>query len=340
MTFAQGVDRSGGYARILSLGNNPYVVDPEGIKINPAWASEYSNFIWGDIGSNTGAAFGNSSAGQFFGGNFDVGHGLTIGGMLTRNDFNSISIGRLDPLRIAGLGVVNLINNAPGASAIALNNNLELLAAYKMGKMSLGFGFSIASTSSETSPPQGNSTKTSASQIGLNPGILLEVTNRILLDIGASFIFPSASYQPATGNEAKVSETIIGLNGRAFLKFSNKIRFVPSILFITQSGSADNGVTTTDLTSNTALGIGFGIEYSVGDFLLVGGPGLSTTSTTTHNGPTTAQYDLKTSNFIFPVWNIGAEWHALDWFIGRLGYTASNGSQSSESGGAATQLLK
>ena len=139
MTFAQGVDRSGGYARILSLGNNPYVVDPEGIKINPAWASEYSNFIWGDIGSNTGAAFGNSSAGQFFGGNFDVGHGLTIGGMLTRNDFNSISIGRLDPLRIAGLGVVNLINTAPGASAIALNNNLELLAAYKIGKMSLRF---------------------------------------------------------------------------------------------------------------------------------------------------------------------------------------------------------
>ena len=142
VSFAQGVDRSGGYARILSLGNNPYVVDPEGIKINPAWASEYSNFIWGDIGSNgNGGAFGNTSVGQFFGGNFDVGHGLTIGGMLTRNDFNSISIGRLDPLSIAGLGVVNLINTAPGASAIALNNNLELLAAYKIGKMSLGFGF-------------------------------------------------------------------------------------------------------------------------------------------------------------------------------------------------------
>ncbi len=98
--LAQGVDRSGGYARILSLGNNPYVVDPEGIKINPAWASEYSDFIWGDIGSNgAGGAFGNTSVGQFFGGNFNLGNGITIGALLTRNDFNSISIGRLDPFK-------------------------------------------------------------------------------------------------------------------------------------------------------------------------------------------------------------------------------------------------
>ncbi len=333
VSFAQGVDRSGGYARILSLGNNPYVVDPEGIKINPAWASEYSDFIWGDIGSNAGAAFGNSSAGQFFGGNFDLGRGLTLGGMLTRNDFNSISIGRLDPLSIAGLGVVNNLNNRiPGAAAINLNNNLELLAAYKIGKMSLGFGFAFASTTNQTSPPQGNSTTSSASQIGINPGILVELTNRILLDVGASFIFPSASYEPATGNTAKVSETIIGINGRAFLKFSNKVRFVPTLGFITQSGSADNGTTSIDLPSNTVIGLGIGIEYTAGDFLLVGGPGLSSISTKTSAGANGTPPELKTSYFIFPVWNIGAEWHATGWLIGRMGYTASTGSQTTQNG--------
>ncbi len=340
LNFAQGVDRSGGYARILSLGNNPYVVDPEGIKLNPAWASEYSNFIWGDIGSNTGAAFGNSSAGQFFGGNFDLGRGLTVGAMLTRNDFNSISIGRLDPFSIAGIGVVNLINQVPGASAIALNNNLELLGAYKKGKMTLGFGFAFASTSSETSPPQGNSTTSSASQIGLNPGILIELNSRILLDFGASFIFPSAKYEPAAGNTAKVSETIIGLNGRAFFKYSNKIRFIPSLVFLTQSGSGDNGTISTDLPSNTAFALGIGVEYTSGDFLLVGGPGLATISSKTPAGTTGNPPELTTSYFLFPVWNVGAEWHALDWFIGRLGYTASTGSQTTQNGVVANAITE
>ncbi len=340
-SFAQGVDRSGGYARILSLGNNPYIVDPEGIKINPAWASDYSDFIWGDIGSNTGGAFGNSSAGQFFGGNFDVGHGLTIGGMLTRNDFNSISIGRLDPLSISGLGVVNTLNNQiPGAAAISLNNNIELLAAYKIGKMRLGFGFAFAGTSNETSPPTGNSTSSSASQIGLNPGILVEISNGFLLDVGASLIFPSAKFEPATGNTAKVSETIIGINGRAFFKFSSKVRFVPSVAFITQSGSADNGTTSVDLPSNTVLGIGVGVEYSVGDFLLVGGPGLSSISTKTSAGANGTPPELKTSYFIFPVWNVGAEWNALDWLIGRLGYTASTGSRTTQNGIASNAITE
>ncbi len=339
-TLAQGVDRSGGYARILSLGNNPYVVDPEGIKLNPAWASEYSDFIWGDIGSNTGTAFGNSSAGQFFGGNFDLGRGLTIGAMLTRNDFNSISIGRLDPFSAAGIGVVSLINQVPGASAIALNNNLELLAAYKQGKMTLGFGFAFASTSSQTSPPQGNSTTSSASQIGLNPGILLELNNRILLDFGASLIFPSAKYEPATGNTAKVSETIIGLNGRAFFKFSNKVRFVPSIIFLTQSGSGDNGTTSTDLPSNSLFGFGIGVEYNVGDFLLVGGPGLASISSKIPAGATGTPPELTTSYFLFPVWNVGAEWHVLDWLIGRLGYTASTGSRTIQNGAAANAITE
>ncbi|MEO8398841.1 MAG: hypothetical protein ABI550_03390 [Ignavibacteriaceae bacterium] len=320
---AQNVDRSGGYARVLSMGNNPYLVDPEAIKVNPAWASEYYNFLWGDIGSNAGAAFGNGSAGQFAGFNFRLSKDFTLGGMLTRNDFNSASIGRLDPF-----GIVAAI-----PQAIRLNNNLEALASYKLGNLALGLGVAFASTKNETSPPQGAaSTNATASQIGINAGVLAQFTQTILLDVGVSLILPSAKLEPDQGNTTKVSQTIIGANARLFWKYSSKLRFVPGAAFLTSSGTFDNGAASTDLTSITLFGVGVGFEYTEGDFMFVGGPGLASTSLKTPAGTNNTPPELTTSSLIFPVWNLGAEWHATDWLIGRLGYTASTGNTKTQTG--------
>ena len=56
LSFAQEGEkdnRYGGYARLYSMGDNPYVIDPDNIKFNPAYSSIYSNFLWGDIGAQS-----------------------------------------------------------------------------------------------------------------------------------------------------------------------------------------------------------------------------------------------------------------------------------------------
>ncbi|MEJ2614311.1 MAG: hypothetical protein P8Z35_05100 [Ignavibacteriaceae bacterium] len=137
------VKRTGGYARFLSLGNNPYIIDPEAIKTNPAWGSYYSNFLWGDIGSNAGDNFGNSSNGQFAGVNFALNKKFTLGLMLTRNDFNTFSIGKLDPLSNLGAGF-GVLQEVPGV--VPLNNNLEIFSSLKFRKIILGLGIAYAAS--------------------------------------------------------------------------------------------------------------------------------------------------------------------------------------------------
>ena len=100
----QNFDRSGGYARIQSLGNNPYVVDPENMKTNPAYAAYYQNFLWGDLGSST--ISDNNGVGQFAGFSLKITPAITVGGILTRKDFQSNSIALLDPIGVtSGWGI-------------------------------------------------------------------------------------------------------------------------------------------------------------------------------------------------------------------------------------------
>jgi hypothetical protein len=133
--------RYGGYARWYSMGNNPYIVDPVDILSNPAYAATYTNFLWGDVGAAGVAA--NDGVGQFAGFNFRVNKELTVGALLTRDDFMMPSIGQLDP----GNLVATLNANVPGAAIVPLNNNLELLGAYSIGNITLGLGVAYFFTS-------------------------------------------------------------------------------------------------------------------------------------------------------------------------------------------------
>jgi hypothetical protein len=324
--------QTGGYARVQGMGNNPYIVDPYETTVNPAWAGYYPNFLFGDLGASAGA-FQSGGVGQFISANFHVGGGLTLGGMLTRNDFNGVSIGRLDPG-----GLVSQINTAVGAgSVVPLNNNLELFGSYKSGNTAFGFGVAYATTTNEFNPATGNGTTGSATQIGLNAGILSKLAGKVLLDIGASLILPSASYEPATGNKSEFSQTIIGVNARAFYSYSSKVSFVPSLVFLTASGTGDVGGTSSDLPSATVISFGIGANYEVGDFLLAGGPGFATISATTQvSSPT--QPELTTSIFAFPIWNLGIEWNMNDWFVARVGYFAATAKVSQESQATATTV--
>lgn len=341
LIYAQDVQRTGGFARLLGMGNNPYVVDPYGITVNPAWGSAYDNFLFGDLGSTAGA-FGSGGVGQFASANFRLNDQLTLGGILSRNDFNGLAIAALDPLGVAGLGVVNTLNGLPGVTlpAINLNNNFELMGTFKFGNSVLGLGVAYAATTNEATPAGGSTTSSSASQIGVNVGLLANLSGNFKLDVGVSLGMPSATHTPATGNESKVSQTIIGANIRGFYKASQKVTLVPVIVFLNSSGTIDvGGATTTsfDMPSLMVIGVGAGINYKIGDFLLAGGPAFALTTFTTPEVANVSP-ELKTSALSFPIWNLGAEWMLTEWLVGRLGYTAVTSKVTTETAATATTI--
>jgi hypothetical protein len=314
-SFAQ-YKQTGGFARLAGMGNNPFVVDPYQETVNPAWAGYYENFIFGDLGSSAGN-FASGGVGQFISANFHVARGLTLGGMLTRNDFNGLAIAKLDPA-----GLVNQINTVVGAgSVVNLNNNLELFGSYTFGNSVVGLGVAYATTTNEFKPAVGNGTTGSATQIGFNGGIVTKLTSSIMLDVGASLVLPSASFEPAVGNKTDFSQTIIGVNARAFFAYSQKLSFVPTAVFVTASGTGDRGGTSSDLPSATLISFGIGANYQVGDFLLAGGPGFVAVSATLQPS-TPATPELTASYFAFPAWNLGVEWNMTDWLVARFGYVA------------------
>ncbi len=330
---AQDIHRTGGQARIYSMGNNPYIIDPEFIKLNPAWASDYYNFLWGDIGSNAGAAFGDNSNGQFAGLNVRINSRFTVGGLVTVNTANPfVSISTLDPY-----GLVQSINNAIGINRVVpLNNNFEALASFKYGPSTFGLGIAYAATQNEFDRVGQTAEIGDASQFGINAGLLSRLTGNITIDAGVSLIFPSTSYQPVAGNNTKLSQTILLLNARSFINVSRRLTFVPLIALQSASGSIDAGGSSGDLPSLFNFRIGVGANYKIDEFLLAGGVGIDFNSQKTPSIPNVSP-QLTNSSVQFPVWNLGAEWIATKWLVARLGYMASTTNSTTETTYSTTQ---
>lgn len=324
-------EKTGGFARLQAMGSNPYLIDPFMMTLNPAWGAEYDNFIFGDLGS-TQTPFGNDGAGQFIGANFRVSPRLTVGALLTRNDFNGqFAIANLDPG-----GVTGMLNGV-----IPLNNNVELMASYQNGIHKFGFGFAFAGTTNDYNPADGNKSETSASQIGFNFGYLGKMGSGLLLDLGVSISLPSASSKPAGESESTVSQTNLGLNARAFYDLSPKFKVVPAFTFVSATGSADiansTGSTKYDLPSTSIIILGAGLMYESGDFLFAGGPSFVSLSNTQPSVENTSP-ELVSTTTLFPAWNIGAEWGMLDWLYARFGYISITGSTSTETIATSTSV--
>lgn len=337
VTFAQEGEkkdiRYGGYARLYSMGSNPFVVDPDNIKFNPAYTSTYSNFVWGDIGADNGYA--DEGVGQFFGVNYGVSKELTLGLLLTRNDFGSSStIGGLD----RG-GLVGIVNNIVYSNAVvSLNNNLELLGSYKSGNYTFGLGVAYASSSKEFTPDSGNAGTTgSASQFGVNLGLMGKVSPTFEFDFAVSMVLPSSSYESQNLN-VDASNMYLGANARGILELSKKFSLVPTVDFYMGSGSVDIDTASNDLPSIMGFGVGLGLQYKVENLLLVGGPSFFYDSETESSTPTSPE--ITNSSLTFPAWNFGAEWTFTDWLTGRLGYVARTFSSTSESAASLNTVNK
>lgn len=321
--------RYGGFARLHAMGDNPYIVDPDNIKTNPAYASVYSNFLWGDIGSASTSS--DDGLGQFAAFNFRASKDLTLGIMLTRNDFSSSSIGTLDPGNL-----VNILNSG-GASIVAPDNNLELLGSYKLGDLVLGLGISYASTKNDFSPATGTGDKNSFSQFGANVGVQGFLTPGFKFDAAFSLLLPSANLEPATGDKLEGSNTFMLANARGFINLSSNFTLVPNLAFYNGSGSVSVGGQSTDLPSMMGLLVGVGLAYRNGNLLIAGGPAFNYESMT-FPAVENSNPELKDSRMTFPGWNLGAEWYFTEWLVGRMGYVASTFSVTNQSPASATTV--
>ncbi len=329
----QNLEKTGGFARLQAMGNNPYIIDPFNMTLNSAWGAYYSDFIMGDLGS-TATAFGNDGVGQFIGANFKVGSKMTLGVILARNNFNGqFSILNLDPY-----GVINNI-----AGVINLDNVVELMGTYSAGKHKFGFGVSYASTTNETNPSSSDATIRSASQLGLNFGYVSQLSGNLLLDVSLSLSFPGATLEQPDVSETSASETIISLNARTFIRLSQKFRLVPVLQFVSTSasGEAPSGTESesVDLPSNSVFILGVGFMYNYGDFMFAGGPAYVSQSTTQAAIENTSP-ELSSGFSGFPIWNLGGEWNFADWIVGRMGYMAIAGSISNETPENATDVTE
>jgi hypothetical protein len=306
------------------MGDNPYIVDPNNIAINPAYSSMYQNFLWGDIGSSV--ANPEDGYGQFAGFNYGLDKDFTLGFLLTRNDFmSSYSIGNLDPRNLVG----QINSNVPGANLVPLDNNFELLGSYDFGTFALGLGLSYASTTNDYKPATGTGDKNSASQFGINLGIMSSFSYNFKFDAALSLVLPSATYEPGAAGVDKVegSNTDLLINARGFWRLSKKVSIVPTVAFYNSSGSYKVGSQSTDLPTWMGIAVGVGLHYRVGDLLIAGGPSFMYES---NKYPSVENVSPEETDSwtTFPAWNLGAEWYLTDWLIGRLGYVASTFSQT------------
>jgi hypothetical protein len=339
LSFAQEGEkdnRYGGYARLYSMGDNPYVVDPDNIKFNTAYSSIYSNFLWGDIGAQSYDNGPADGLGQFAAANFGIGNGITLGMLLSRNDFmTSYSIATLDPGDLVGL----INDNFEGDVIVPLNNNMELMSSYKFGNYAVGLGLSYASSSREFTPAVGDGDEGTASQFGVNLGLIGKVSSSFNFDFAFSLLMPSASYNPGADGESTIegSNTFILVNTRGYLKLSDKFSLVPAVNFYTGAGKVEiEGAPSVDLPTTMGVGVGVGLQYKMGNLLIAGGPAFfydSETESSTETSP-----ELESSSLTFPAWNLGAEWGFTEWLYGRLGYVARTFSSTSQSQESQTEV--
>lgn len=336
-TFSQSViapkEKSGGFARVYAMGGengmNYFMIDPIAMRYNPAFSKYYSNFLWGNIGASTAAV--NDGDGQIAGFNFNLDNKLTLGAILTRNDYTNSGISDVSFANT----LVGTLNGIPSTSrpAVLLDNNFEVLASYSLSESTvLGAAVAYASTNNDFTPASGTAVKSDASQFGFGLGIVQHFSKDQALEASFDMKFGSAKHEGVSTN--KVSGNTIGMSARYFHNIGKGFTFVPIVSYYTESSKLEAGSTTSDLPTYGLFHFGTGINYTTGDLFLAGG--VSFLYETVTNKATSAAPELSNSSVMFPVWNLGAEFKLTEWLKARAGYQVGTGKDNIQTAASTT----
>jgi hypothetical protein len=374
-----GEAKNGGIARQIAMGGsnagaglvlNPFIMDdPAVLLLNPAYQAMYKDYAWMNVGGGTlnNLSSGNNGYGQQNAGlAFSFGREWSFGAVLSYDPSAVNAVGTL----LAGAaspapGVPALpafVRRAGGAQAIpAVANVWEVVAAYDMGSLDVGFGFMYgnSNTDSKTVPPTvpaggiTRETEASSSVMGFRLGMNFDLGSGSSVDAAGSIRLDKATDNvtitptpggPTDGNYS-ASGTEIQFNLRGKFKMSNKVNFVPygTISIVSaepKEDKAPNTLTSATLgsekVSTLAYAVGAGAEYRTPSFYLAGGISVQSARAKFEFTPpapgTTAT--LTGTYFALPVVNIGGEWWFTDWLAGRAGYFRSMGKTKNSSEGA------
>lgn len=330
VSFGQNAIPSG-TARFEALGYNPFLVDAAiGINTNPAWASQYRNYTFGDIGRNVMNDFELDN--QFVAVNFGVSKEITLGMVLNKRED----------------GFNNFIGD-PTYDSAGISQPIvpfKLLFSWSNKDLSLGFAPYYTSWSDDwkNSPTSGTTTeaKKSAYSLGATAGILAMLNNK------AGWIEGAVDFKMnkfKLENTGTVNQTVeneggmqfaIGTRGFFILDKKTNFAIVPYLGFGMYSWNPKNTLLTTLLPQYSQMQFngGVGINTKVlDDGLLIGGLSFGYQSYKTEQLSGVAGNTYTDSYFILPKFNLGLEWTLTDWMQGRLGYSreVSSRSQKSES---------
>ncbi len=313
------IKKTGGVARLKSMGDNSFIIDPTNMLTNPAYGAYYDNFVWGDIGSTSNLG-SDDGVGQFIGTSIRLNKSFTIGVMLSKSDhaysrYNIMSI------------VTEDINQYMPNDVPSPQNNTELFGTYKMDNTVLGFGLSYSGSGVEQDYKGIDYKKEerAAHQFGLNLGLLTKLSESIDLEASAMFL-AAGNMNDLDSLRLEGSQTILSIDARAFIKITDRVNFIPTLGFYTISGDIEytkkpavGEYNNFDAPSITNFRLGIGFDYSYSNLLFVGGPSIEFGGYNfeiIEEGTKTTS-DLSETSII---WVLGLEWSATSWLTGRIGY--------------------
>ncbi len=368
--------KNGGIARQIAMGGsqagsglvlNPFIMDdPALMLLNPSYQAMYKDYAWMNVGGGTltGLSTGNNGYGQQNAGIAFAFNREWSFGMILSYDPSAVNAvgGLLAGAASPGFGIPGLpgfVRRNGGAQAIpGVANVWELVTAYDMGALDVGFGFMYGNSNADTKttvPAPGTSTETEASsrlfgfRLGMNydmgSGSSVDASASIRLDKATDNITNTPVGGAGSGGKYSATATEIQFNVRGKFKMSNKFNFVPYGMIAIVSAEPKEDEAPATLTAATlpsekasalAYAVGAGGEYRTPTFYLAGGLSVQSARSKLELTPpapgTTATF--KATYFALPVINVGGEWWFTDWLAGRAGYYRSLGKTKVESEGA------
>lgn len=288
-----------GTARFEALGYNPFLWDASiDINRNPAWASYYHNYTFGDIGRDVVNDFQLSS--QFGAVNFGVSKEISLGMVLNKREdrWNEF------------------IDFAPNIAQPIVP--FKLLFAYASKDFALGLAPYIASWSLD-STINSVEQKWSSMSLGGTIGTVIKF-DKNLFEGAVDVKINSYEYTNTDTNVA--GRDVDGglqldafLRGKFYFNKSSSIAFVPYASFGMFNWTPQTNNVAGSERKNMSFAVGAGINMPVlDDGLMMGG-----VSFRYNSFKLTDSYEA--SWMSLPLFNLGLEWGFTDWLTGRLGYS-------------------
>ena len=332
--FSQSIPS--GTGRIEALGYNPFFLDAAtDINQNPAWSGYFRNYIFGDLGKATATGSDFYLDNQYAGINFAIGKTMTLGVVFNKDEsmwssFNDSNYTYF-PTKL-------------GISAPVVP--LKLLFSYSTKTMSIGVAPYYAMWSKDEFSNSGGTTeewKNNSSTFGGSVGVIYKLKGSNWFEVAADLKLNKFKQDHTISNPVfeSITENTGGMQLSAFargwflVQKASKINFVPYVKFSMFNWTPKHTVTPTpdnggqpDL-KNFSLNGGLGVNLPIlDDGLLAGGISLGTLSYDAKPvyksvGETVDTLEIKSTQFIFPQFNIGLEWTFTDWMTARFGYMRS-----------------